>query len=170
MKRAIATLLSLSMMFSIMAQSPAVYAEELFVSESAEQEELAAPDVGTAQEYTVATPETGNDQNESKEKQIEEGSQPAETIDTLTGETAMLDEEAIQPAVVQDTAGVEVCVQAGLPLERAVNLQVVLKQNVSGAVPQEKTLTLPVSDSESGVPAQAEVRFSNLPAGEYTRA
>ena len=168
MKRAIATLLSLSMMFSIMAQSPAVYAEELFVSESAEQEELAAPDVGTAQEYTVATPETGNDQNESKEKQIEEGSQPAETIDTLTGETALLDEEAIQPAVVQDTAGVEVCVQAGLPLERAVNLQVVLKQNVSGAVPQEKTLTLPVSDSESGVPAQAEVRFSNLPAGEYT--
>ena len=53
------------MMFSIMAQSPAVYAEELFVSESAEQEELAAPDAGAAQEYTVATPETGNDQNES---------------------------------------------------------------------------------------------------------
>lgn len=166
MKRAIATLLSLSMMFSIMAQSPAVYAEELSVTELAGQEELAALDAGAAQEYDVATPETGNDQNESSEKHLEEGSQSAGTIDTLTGETAQ-QAEKIQSAVLQDTAGVEVSVQAGLPLERAVNLQVALKQNVSGAVPQEKTLTLPVSDSSSGVPAQAEVRFSNLPAGEY---
>lgn len=166
MKRAIATLLSLSVMFSIMAQSPAVYAEELSVTELAGQEELAALDAGAAQEYDVATPETGNDQNESSEKHLEEGSQSAGTIDTLTGETAQ-QAEKIQSAVLQDTAGVEVSVQAGLPLERAVNLQVALKQNVSGAVPQEKTLTLPVSDSSSGVPAQAEVRFSNLPAGEY---
>ena len=153
MKRAIATLLSFCMMFSIMAQGPVAIAEEYAAPEAAvqtEAEELA----------TAATPETGTAQ-ESQDVQDDVVEEEAATIAELPQEEQQDDEETDSDAP-QNTAGVDVVLLAGLPLQRDVTFTV----SLSGAAEQSQQVTLPAAGSEA--PAQNEVRFRNLPNGTYT--
>ena len=123
MKKAIATLLSVSMMFSILAQGPAVYAEGLAVSEPAQQEEIAAE--ALLQAALPATPETGSEaetpdaQQAPAAAETPDGEQPlpAEEPETLAEESELpSQEETPELPVVENPAGVEVGVLAGVPL------------------------------------------------------
>ncbi len=131
MKKAIATLLSLCMMFSIMAQGTA----------SAEQTML----LGLIAQGTTSG----------------SGIQEGKPLFTGTGNAS--DTPELNLEGVEDTAGVEVSVLAGLPLYRQVTLDVTL---TGSAGSQSQTIALSASDDNG--PAQEKVRFSSLSNGEYT--
>lgn len=169
MKKAIATLLSVSMMFSILAQGPAVYAEGLAVSEPAQQEKIAAE--ALLQAALPATPETGSEvetpdaQQAPAAAETPDGEQPlpAEEPETLAEESELpSQEEPPELPVVENPARVEVGVLAGLPLQRTVTLQVTL----AGPETRQDTLTLAPAGEEA--PSRSSVRFEELPAGQYT--
>lgn len=163
MKKAIATLLSFSMMLSILAQGPAVHAEDLAVSEPAVQAEIAVEEPLQAA-APAATPETGSEAETPdspqepvlQEAQDGESSAPEEETEPLS------QEDADEIPVVEHPAGVEVGLLAGLPLQRAVTLSVTL----TGPETRQGTLTLNPADGEA--PSRSTVQFSQLPAGQYT--
>lgn len=109
---------------------------------------------------TAATPETGTAQ-ESQDVQDDVVEEEAATIAELPQEEQQDDEETDSDAP-QNTAGVDVVLLAGLPLQRDVTFTV----SLSGAAEQSQQVTLPAEGSEA--PAQNEVRFRNLPNGTYT--
>lgn len=157
------------MMFSILAQGPAVYAEGLAVSEPAQQEEIAAE--ALLQAALPATPETGSEaetpdaQQAPAAAETPDGEQPlpAEEPETLAEESELpSQEETPELPVVENPAGVEVGVLAGLPLQRTVTLQVTL----AGSETRQDTLTLAPAGEEA--PSRSSVRFEKLPAGQYT--
>ena len=157
------------MMFSILAQGPAVYAEGLAVSEPAQQEEIAAE--ALLQAALPATPETGSEaetpdvQQAPAAAETPDGEQPlpAEEPETLAEESELpSQEETPELPVVENPAGVEVGVLAGLPLQRTVTLQVTL----AGPETRQDTLTLAPAGEEA--PSRSSVRFEELPAGQYT--
>lgn len=157
------------MMFSILAQGPAVYAEGLAVSEPAQQEEIAAE--ALLQAALPATPETGSEaktpdaQQDPAAAETPDGEQPlpAEEPETLAEESELpSQEETPELPVVENPAGVEVGVLAGLPLQRTVTLQVTL----AGPETRQDTLTLAPAGEEA--PSRSSVRFEELPAGQYT--
>lgn len=157
------------MMFSILAQGPAVYAEGLAVSEPAQQEKIAAE--ALLQAALPATPETGSEaktpdaQQAPAAAETPDGEQPlpAEEPETLAEESELpSQEETPELPVVENPAGVEVGVLAGLPLQRTVTLQVTL----AGPETRQDTLTLAPAGEEA--PSRSSVRFEELPAGQYT--
>lgn len=157
------------MMFSILAQGPAVYAEGLAVSEPAQQEKIAAE--ALLQAALPATPETGSEaktpdaQQDPAAAETPDGEQPlpAEEPETLAEESELpSQEETPELPVVENPAGVEVGVLAGLPLQRTVTLQVTL----AGPETRQDTLTLAPAGEEA--PSRSSVRFEELPAGQYT--
>lgn len=157
------------MMFSILAQGPAVYAEGLAVSEPAQQEKIAAE--ALLQAALLATPETGSEaktpdaQQAPAAAETPDGEQPlpAEEPETLAEESELpSQEETPELPVVENPAGVEVGVLAGLPLQRTVTLQVTL----AGPETRQDTLTLAPAGEEA--PSRSSVRFEELPAGQYT--
>ena len=158
-KRAMATLLSLSMMFSILAQGLVAYAEGIDGSITASQEEQLPRDDAAQPEgetlLTTATPETGIDESEPDTPPEEE--LPEEEV--LEEEILLLEEEEIPSTVPQHTAGVEVTVLAGLPLQGDAELTVTL---AGEGEEYSQALTLSAADAE------ASVRFSELPNGSYT--
>ncbi|WP_303926810.1 hypothetical protein [Subdoligranulum variabile] len=110
MKRAIATLLSFCMMFSIMAQGPVAMAEEYAAPEAAvqtEAEELA----------TAATPETGTAQ-ESQDVQDDVVEEEAATIAELPQEEQQDDEETDSDAPQSSRSRSPCRRQAAKPLHR----------------------------------------------------
>ena len=156
------------MMFSILAQGPAVYAEGLAVSEPAQQEEIAAE--ALLQAALPATPETGSEaetpdaQQAPAAAETPDGEQPlpAEEPETLAEESSFLRRRKPPSSGGGNPAGVEVGVLAGLPLQRTVTLQVTL----AGPETRQDTLTLAPAGEEA--PSRSSVRFEELPAGQYT--
>lgn len=191
MKRAIATLLSLTMMFSILAQGPVAYAEGEEIMAPAVQEEILTGEetqredpqseehpqeetpVEDAPEPTPA-PEGEDAMNEPEPAEEPVGEVPAqeepEAVEEEPEEAVLLQEqEDTQLPAESDTTpagptgGVEVMVLAGLPMA-AKDLTVTLTTKDSETY-QSQTLHLPASDSSDPT---ATVRFSGLAAGTYT--
>lgn len=156
-KRAIATLLSFCMMFSIMAQGTAAFADEYADAGSVEQTEAVQAADETGEPGEAATPETAADPEvqevlAEQTPQTDELSQPEE-----------IEEESEDAFVApQNTAGVSVELLAGLPLQKAVDFTVTL----SGEETQSQTINLPASGTDA--PVQNEVNFTGLANGTYT--
>ena len=159
MKKAIATLLSFSMMLSIMAQGLPVYAEEVFASQPAAQAEPAS----TAE--SAGTEQTETDLQDIPQEEASAQGPEAQEPETREPTLTLLKEEEVrqEPA---NPAGVEVTVVAGLPLQRTLTLNATLTAVEDATRSYENTLTLvPGAGSE---PASSTVRFGSLPAGQYT--
>ncbi len=185
MRKAIATLLSLCVVFSIMAQGMIAYAQEpvesgsaeteLLTDESAAENEILGGAEDAPEEDTEAAPEADEEAVPETGASQEEGEADSaltnqeQTEETAAEEAALLLEQeelaAEDSVVVSDTAGVELIVTAGLPIYRDVTLRVSLT-GADGAVAQSQQLVLPAADGTA--PAQAKVRFSQLPDGAYT--
>ena len=162
MRKAIATLLSFCMMFSITAQVSVARAEEMPASGSvvsAEQDAWQSEDpISQDTEPRAATSETALD----PEPSTEVGEDTAASDISLLTESVSEDEET---SVRQtDIAGIEVSVLAGLPLRRDVTFTVRI---ANGEGEEEKTLTLPANGADAA-PASRTVRFENLVQGTYT--
>lgn len=190
MKRAIATLLSLTMMFSILAQGPVAYAEgEETTAPAAQEEILAGEETQNEEALQEETPgeedpepvpaSEGEDAVTDPEPTEEPAEEPVEEV-TAQEEPEAVEEEPEEAVLLQEredtqlpaesdttpagpTGGVEVMVLAGLPMA-AKDLTVTLTTKDSETY-QSQTLHLPASDSSDPT---ATVRFSGLAAGTYT--
>lgn len=186
MKKAIATLLSLTMALSILAQSPAAYAEEIAGFQPVIQEETIELTPGDPQDNQPAVQPETEDGTLSQEEAEEEApslteeeeteepqEEPEEETPVLTEEEdkeeepsalALEEQEESQEVTLVNPAQMEVAVTAGLPLYQSVPLTVTLAQE-EGGYKQQETLTLPVSGGQA--PAAAQALFDQLPAGKY---
>lgn len=186
MKKAIATLLSLTMALSILAQSPAAYAEEIAGFQPVIQEETIELTPGDPQDNQPAVQPETEDGTLSQEEAEEEApslteeeeteepqEEPEEETPVLTEEEdkeeepsalALEEQEESQEVTVVNPAQMEVAVTAGLPLYQSVPLTVTLAQE-EGGYKQQETLTLPVSGGQA--PTAAQALFDQLPAGKY---
>ena len=186
MKKAIATLLSLTMALSILAQSPAAYAEEIAGFQPVIQEETIELTPGDPQDNQPAVQPETEDGTLSQEEAEEEApslteeeeteepqEEPEEETPVLTEEEdkeeepsalALEEQEESQEVTLVNPAQMEVAVTAGLPLYQSVPLTVTLAQE-EGGYKQQETLTLPVSGGQA--PTAAQALFDQLPAGKY---
>ena len=171
MKKAIATLLSLCVMFSIMAQGLIAYAEEpnefeSVVSEVQQEQEAPQDDMLPQEER--------DDSEEAPEPDLiqeEHGSAPLDALEEETlaeapetqADQPEPEAEEGEPEAASDTALVELTVSAGLPVFRDVTLQVTLTGDGES---RREQLVLPASDGTA--PARTTVRFDQLPDGVYT--
>ena len=178
-RKAIATLLSLCVVFSIMAQGLIAYAQEPVQSASTEAELLTdesaadqealdgaedAPEVDGEAALEAEEPEEGGQADSLQTGETHLEADAAED-QTMLPEQMQEEPEVADDTVLSDTAGVELTVMAGLPIYRSVTLQVALT-GADGTVAQRQQLVLPSSDGSA--PAQAKVRFGQLPDGVYT--
>ena len=186
MKRAIATLLSLTMMFSILAQGPVAYAEGEETTAPAAQEEILAGEETQneepLQEENPAEEEPEQEPAPEGEGAVTEPELTEETVEEVPAEEEpeVTEEKTEAPVLLQEqedtqlpaesdttpagpTGGVEVTVLAGLPMA-AKDLTVTLTTKDSETY-QSQALHLPASDSSDPT---ATVRFSGLAAGTYT--
>lgn len=178
MRKVIATLLSLCVMFSIMTQGMIAYASEPQGSEAAvitDQRQETPEDGALSQEED---PEAAGD---SEQGSRQEGSSPEETsgdvsqVEQPQGEPLAQEPEQPEedPAAEEpeepeyeaptDTAVVELSVSAGLPVYREIALNVTLSGDGES---HSQRLVLPASDGSA--PAQTKVRFDGLADGVYT--
>ena len=157
MKRAIATLLSFCMMFSIMAQGTAALADEYDAVQISAQTETRQSTDGTPEPESGATLETA---------QTSEEDALAAELSADTDEPAQTEEEQAEEeepvSVPENTAGVNVVMMSALPLRQEVSFTVTL----SGE--KEDTQTLTLAPSQGDTPAQSRASFSDLPNGTYT--
>lgn len=122
-RKAIATLLSFCMMFSIMAQVSVARAEEMPGTESGKQYLLQTQTSGQSEDTALqdaepraASSETALEPEAPVQTDAAEDTTPAaEDAAALT-----LDEEEEQFSQPEQISGVEVCVLSGLPLQRDV--------------------------------------------------
>ena len=183
LKRAIATLLSLCMMFSILAQGPAVYAEYEPTAESTVQEtttEPEAPESAVPEEIPEESSPEQTDNIDSSLQESEAAAQDepehsAEPAEETAEEAENMQQELAAPVedieespreTPADTGAVEITVLAGIPQQREITLQVKLSGVSDPAFYRESSVTVPAAEGLS--PAQGSVRFSELPDGEYT--
>ena len=150
MKRAIATLLSFCMTLSILAQGPVAFAEEYNAADTAVQ--VQAEEIPAA-----ATPETGSE----PATQYEEES-PAQEAAEEAAVPQQEEQEEADSSAPQNTAGVDVVLLAGMPLQKDVTFTVTL----SGAEEYTQQVVLPAAGDTA--PAQKEASFRDLPNGTYT--
>ena len=189
MKKAIATLLSLTMALSILAQSPAAYAEEIAGFRPAVQEEATELTQGDPQDHELTVPpeaedgtltgEEGAEQTPARteepkeepqaepeqEAPAEPAQQDAETAAGATQEQPLPAAEEGRTTLPENPAQMEVLVRAGLPLYQSVTLTATLVK-AEGGYTQQATLTLPASGGQA--PASTQTLFDRLPAGSYT--
>ena len=158
MKRAIAALLSFCMMFSIMAQGTAAFADEYDAAglEQQAQAVQTADETGTSGDE--ATPETADTLEVQEVVPAEETQGTEQPEDESESEEPEEEEEEV--VAPQNTAGVHVALMAGLPLQKSVDFTV----SLSGM--DAKTITLPAAGGD--IPAQNEVDFTGLADGTYT--
>lgn len=149
-KRAIATLLSFCMTLSILAQGPVAFAEEYNAADTAVQ--VQAEEIPAA-----ATPETGSE----PATQYEEES-PAQEAAEEAAVPQQEEQEEADSSAPQNTAGVDVVLLAGMPLQKDVTFTVTL----SGAEEYTQQVVLPAAGDTA--PAQKEASFRDLPNGTYT--
>lgn len=149
-KRAIATLLSFCMTLSILAQGPVAFAEEYNAADTAVQ--VQAEEIPAA-----ATPETGSE----PATQYEEES-PAQEAAEEAAVPQQEEQEEADSSAPQNTAGVDVVLLAGMPLQKDVTFTVTL----SGAEKYTQQVVLPAAGDTA--PAQKEASFRDLPNGTYT--
>lgn len=169
-RKAIATLLSFCMMFSIMAQVSVARAEEMPGTESGKQYLLQTQTSGQSEDTALqdaepraASSETALEPEAPVQTDAAEDTTPAaEDAAALT-----LDEEEEQFSQPEQISGVEVCVLSGLPLQRDVEFTVRLARE--GEEAAEKTLTLS-ADAQNTTPSARTVRFDGLENGRYTLA
>ena len=167
-RKAIATLLSFCMMFSIMAQVSVARAEEMPGTESGKQYLLQTQTSGQSEDTALqdaepraASSETALEPEAPVQTDAAEDTTPAaEDAAALT-----LDEEEEQFSQPEQISGVEVCVLSGLPLQRDVEFTVRLARE--GEEAAEKTLTLS-ADAQNTTPSARTVRFDGLENGRYT--
>lgn len=197
-KRAIATLLSLTMMFSILAQYPIAYGEEFAGSQPVLEETMAINQEDPQDSVLTTLPETEEGESAPQEEEPEEpvtSDQPSEEEKEEPEEEpgvqtpapaqeeeyeSQKEEEALFPVLLLGEEPEET--SAALSVENPGELEVrvvaglPLHQSMTLAVSltggdgsrEEQSLILPASDGEA--PASATVRFAGLPAGEYTLA
>lgn len=190
MKRAIATLLSLTMMFSILAQGPVAYAEgeeimapavqeEILTGEETQNEEALQEETPGEEDPEPVPASEGEDAVTDPEPTEEPAEEPVEEV-TAQEEPEAVEEEPEEAVLLQEredtqlpaesdttpagpTGGVEVTVLAGLPMgEKDLTVTLTTKDSETY---QSQTLRLPASDSSDPT---ATVRFSGLAAGTYT--
>lgn len=142
------------MMFGILAQGPAVLAEEL----AATARQSAAEEMHEAESPAQASPETAPLEKE----EITPEALPTEENPATVLLNEEPEEELTQGDAPQDTAEISVTLLAGLPLQG----DAVFTVSVAGPAEQSQQVTLPAAGD--GAPSQKEVRFKNLPQGSYT--
>lgn len=156
MKRAIATLLSTCMMFSILAQGTAAFAEEY--AESALR--AAVMETDEAQPLEIASSETASPDAEESLPEVPAAEEELAPIELMAEESH--EDEAAAESAPQDTAEVSVTLLAGLPLQGDVEFTV----SLTGPSTRSGEITLQAAGGT--VPAQQEIRFRDLPRGSYT--
>ena len=160
MRKAIATLLSFCMMFSIMAQVSVARAEEMPASNAVTRQ-------GTGQseepDWLKSDPRAA-----SSETALEPEAFPEEGTGGSADEVELLTipetdgEETVLPDAV---GGIEVSILSGLPGRREHQFAVRIARG--GEVIGEQTLTLP-ADEQDKAPAARTARFDGLENGSYT--
>ena len=172
MKKAIATLLSVCMVFSILAQGSAAYAEEAALSApetavSAETEEAqdAVQDTDNTPEPVLPDEETdGVRPPEAPADEPEEGeaeaAEPEAEAQTPEDAEAAADEADLPDTPQRQTASIEVTLRSGLPLRGARTFQIRLT-GADGREAGTQQVVLP----QSGL---ATAAFDDLETGSYT--
>ncbi len=160
-RKAIATLLSFCMMFSIMAQVSVARAEEMPVSDAATQQDIAQSEESDWQQSDprAASSETALEPEAFPEEvtgfSAEEAELPAESKSDGG-------EETVRPDAVGE---IEVSIFSALPSQRSTEFMVRIARG--GETVGEQPLTLP-ADGQSEAPSNRTVRFDGLENGSYT--
>ena len=149
------------MLLGILAQGPAALAEEILSAEPAVQ--AAEPD--EAQPAASATGETASPEAEfpaDEEPAEENAPELLEEAVPAEEETETEEETTGAEQAPENTAEVAVTLLTGLPLQGNADFTV----SLNGPEAQTQSVTLPAS--EGSEPARREVRFRDLPQGQYT--